>query len=149
MNESFNPDASILGPLRPHVPVIAVPPRPLSSSDEAGPVLKKPRSQTRQLAPTEKDKARQTAGADTRLKKARSRPVLASANVISSKPSFPLRDPSAAANQKPPATRSGRGENNAMPPPALAARRSARLLSNSTTGEKQKSHNIKVGCYIV
>ena len=35
-----------------------------------------------------------------------------------------------------------------MAPPSMASRRSARLLSNHAVGEKQKSHNVKVGPYV-
>ncbi|KAI5123272.1 hypothetical protein M0805_009294 [Coniferiporia weirii] len=142
-NESFYPDTSILAPLRTvRIPAGGVPPRPLSSAEETGPAPKKPRSQTRQPAALEKDKLRLGAGADARSKKARARPVLVSANPISSEPSLP-RNPLHARGLQTATTKTGRSENNAMAPPSMASRRSARLLSNSGVGDKQKSHNVK------
>ncbi|KAH8117541.1 TPR-like protein [Phellopilus nigrolimitatus] len=143
-NDSFYPDNSILAPLRTtRAHAAGVPPRPLSSAEETGPVPKKPRSQTRQAAASEKDKSKQGAGADVRSKKARARPVLVSANPISSKPSLPSRNTTSTRGAQSTNTRTGRSENTVMAPPSMASRRSARLLSNNAAGDKQKSHNVK------
>ncbi|KAL5529076.1 hypothetical protein ACEPAG_5050 [Sanghuangporus baumii] len=141
-NDSFFPDNSILAPLRTtRSGTTGIPPRPLSSTDETGPAPKKPRSQNRQTV-QEKDKTKQGAGGDTRSKKARARPVLVSANPSSSKPSLAPRT-ALPIRGKQPVTRSGRGENTTIAPPSMASRRSARLLSNSIAGDKQKAHNVK------
>ncbi|EAU88243.2 cell division cycle protein 27/anaphase promoting complex subunit 3 [Coprinopsis cinerea okayama7 len=102
-------------------------PRPLSSADEAGPVQKRLRSTSRQPEASSKPKSSKST-LDDPLKKARARPALSVANIISSSShSQPVNTSR---------TNTALGKSNtqpsAVPPPT---RRSNRLLSGN--GAKQ------------
>lgn len=140
-NDSFYPDNSILVPLRAARGLAGgVPPRPLSSAEETGPIPKKPRSQNRTQAVPEKEKTKQGLGIETRNKKVQGE---VASNIPVAAPPGPRKQ--LPVREKLTATKVGRNENFAIPPPPLASRRSARLLSNSGIGKK--SHNVKASDY--